>query len=161
MITDILFRTLQPYTRYLFLFFFIGLLITISVFLYFRQVKPELTKFKQKNVPNYGGNNIVYVYFFNVDWCPHCIKSKPEWKQFCDKYDGNETNGFIINCVGGYNGTDCTNTDLNDVTEIIQKFNIEHYPTIKMVKDTNVIEFDAKINYENLEKFTNTVLNDE
>lgn len=160
MITDILFRTLRPYARFLFLLVLIIAFIAISIYLYYSYVKPDLKDYKQKNIPNYGGNDVVYVYFFNVDWCPHCIKAKPEWIKFCDKYDGKELNGFVINCVNGYDGTDCTKSDSTEIIEIIQKFSIEHYPTVKMVKDTNTIEFDAKITYDNLEKFANTILNE-
>ena len=41
---------------------------------------------------------------------------------------------------------------------MINKYNIEGYPTIKMIKDDQVIEFDAKAKFDNIEKFLVTVL---
>jgi thiol-disulfide isomerase/thioredoxin len=136
------------------------MLIALSVYCYYKFVIPKIKHKKQNNIPNESGNNIVYVYFFNVSWCPHCVNAKPVWTKFCDKFNGKEMNGCVINCVGSYEGTDCTETEKPEISEMIQNFNIEHYPTIKIVKDTNTIEFDAKITYENLEKFANAILNE-
>ena len=41
---------------------------------------------------------------------------------------------------------------------MINKYKIEGYPTIKLLKDGNVIEYDAKPNKATLEQFLNTVL---
>jgi thiol-disulfide isomerase/thioredoxin len=157
-ITDILFRTFRTNAKLIGLAIVLVILIAVSVWCYYRYAKPAISTQKQGNIPNYGKNETVHFYFFNVDWCPHCIKAKPEWERFCDKYDGTEINGYIISCVGGKNGTDCTKTEETEVVEIIQRFNVEHYPTLKLVKDSDVVEFDAKINYDNLEKFAQTVL---
>jgi hypothetical protein len=40
---------------------------------------------------------------------------------------------------------------------MISQFNITTYPTIKMVKDGNTYEFDAKINEENLNEFVKAI----
>jgi thiol-disulfide isomerase/thioredoxin len=136
------------------------ILIMLSVWSYYYYAKPILSNdlIDQRNIPNNGSNEEISFYFFNVDWCPHCIKAKPEWIKFCQKYDGKEYNGYIISCVGGENGTDCTNSDEPSIIDIIQKFNIEHYPTLKMVKGSSIIDFDGKITDDNLETFIITIL---
>jgi thioredoxin-like negative regulator of GroEL len=41
---------------------------------------------------------------------------------------------------------------------VADKFKIEGYPTIKLVKDNQVIEYDAKPDKEHLVQFLNTVI---
>lgn len=159
-IINILFRKLNTYIGVIAIVIFALILIMLSVWSYYYYAKPILSNdlIDQRNIPNNGSNEEISFYFFNVDWCPHCIKAKPEWIKFCQKYDGKEYNGYIISCVGGENGTDCTNSDEPSIIDIIQKFNIEHYPTLKMVKGSSIIDFDGKITDDNLETFIITIL---
>jgi len=160
-ITDILFRSLNPYIRYILLLVFIVILVLLSIWCYYKYAAPVLNDdYKnQSNIPNNGTNQVIDIYFFNVDWCPHCVKAKPEWIEFCKIYNNNEYNGYIINCVGGENGSDCTDSDSQVVIELIQQFNIEHYPTLKMVMGGTTIDFDGKITKDNLEIFIQKILN--
>jgi hypothetical protein len=41
--------------------------------------------------------------------------------------------------------------------ELIKKYNIESYPTVKVSKDNNTIEFDAKVTSDNLSKLINSI----
>jgi thiol-disulfide isomerase/thioredoxin len=95
------------------------------------------------------------VMFFHVDWCPHCKKALPEWNNFKKQYDDKEINGYIIKC----RDIDCTN-ESSDVTSLINTYNIESYPTVKLLKDTNTIDFETKITSHTLEQFVNTMLID-
>lgn len=97
-----------------------------------------------------GGNKTVDLYLFYTEWCPHCKKAKPEWETLKNNYSGAKTvNEYKINFVE----VDCeANPDLAN------KFNVEGYPTIKMVKGNQIIEFDAKPEVKNLEEFLSTVL---
>ena len=40
----------------------------------------------------------------------------------------------------------------------MNKFNIESFPTIKLIKDGEIIEYDAKPNKETINEFLNNVL---
>jgi thiol-disulfide isomerase/thioredoxin len=102
-----------------------------------------------KDVANANRRNIgVSILFFHVDWCPHCKNAIPEWQQFVAQFDGKEVNGYTIQCVD----MDCTN-ETSDITAAINRYNIDSYPTIKMLKDDEVIEFDSKITKYSLEQF--------
>lgn len=160
-IIDILFRNYGSYVGTIVVVLFVILLIVLSVWCYYNYAKPAFSSNATNwgDVTNNGTNQTVSIYFFNVDWCPHCVKAKPEWIKFCQRYDGKEYNGYMIECVGGKNGTDCTDSDNADITELIQNFNIEHYPTLKMRKGGTVIDFDGKITDDNLETFLSKVLN--
>ena len=45
-----------------------------------------------------------------------------------------------------------------ETAELIHKFNIDSYPTIKMMRENETIDFDAKITESSLHKFTQTIL---
>ena len=95
------------------------------------------------------------ILFFHTDWCPHCKKALPIWKDFVSTYDQTIINGYTINCINGAAGIDC---DDPKSTEIIEKYNITKFPTLKLIKDDITINFDANITSENMTKFVNTVL---
>jgi hypothetical protein len=99
-------------------------------------------------------NSEVIIYMFHVDWCPHCKTALPEWSKFTNKYNGKEINGYVLNCV------DVNSTDEKDtqVVAMLNKYSIESFPTIKMIKEGQVIEFDSKITDATLEKFVNTMV---
>lgn len=93
------------------------------------------------------------VYFFYTTWCPYSLAAIPEWEKIVDKYSKNSVNGYNINFID----VDCTKETV-DIENMINKYNIDGYPTIKMIKDDQIIEFDAKAKFENIEKFLVTVL---
>ena len=93
------------------------------------------------------------VMFFNVDWCAHCVKAKPDWQTFVNKYDKQNYHGYQVNCVGGNEGVNCTNSDNPDVKAAITKYSIQHYPTLIFIQNGTQVEFDARINTQNLEDF--------
>jgi len=111
---------------------------------------------KYSNVANANRRNKeVSILFFHVDWCPHCKKALPEWNTFKQQFDGKELNGYVIKCVD----MDCT-TESSDVARAINTYKIDSYPTVKMLKDQQTIEFDSKITSNTLEQFVQTMLND-
>ena len=93
------------------------------------------------------------VLFFFADWCPHCKKAKPEWEQFKEEYDGKTINGYVV-IFEEYNCTD----ENSDIEDLINKYKIEGYPTIKLIKDNQVVEYDAKPTKATMEQFLTTVL---
>jgi thiol-disulfide isomerase/thioredoxin len=93
-------------------------------------------------------DNEVFVYFFYVDWCPHCKTALPDWIKFKNQYDETDMNGYTLRCVD----MNCTD-ETPEIESAINTYGIKGYPTIKMKKDGKVIEFDSKITYSALEKF--------
>jgi len=90
---------------------------------------------------------------FFADWCPHCKKAKPEWEAVKAEYDGKKINGYTVTFVE----YDCSD-ETPEVERIVSKYNIEGYPTVKLLKDDQIVEFDAKPTKATLEQFLNTVL---
>ena len=51
----------------------------------------------------------------------------------------------------------CTNESA-ETSQLMDKYNIEGYPTIKLIKDNQVIEYDAKPTKSTMTQFLTTVL---
>jgi thiol-disulfide isomerase/thioredoxin len=116
------------------------------------------TRADTTNIPNaQRRSGKCEVLFFNVDWCKHCTKAKPEWTAFVSEYNGQTVNGCAIECVGGNEGVNCTKTNDPSVQDAIQHYNIEHYPTLKMKRDGTVYDYDGPITKDNLVKFVTTM----
>ena len=90
---------------------------------------------------------------FYVDWCPHCNVAKPEWDSLKSEYEGKSINGYTLSFIE-HNCTE-VNEELNS---LMDKYQIEGYPTIKLIKDNQVIEYDAKPTKSTMLQFLNTVL---
>ena len=106
-----------------------------------------------ENMENQSGNKTAELMLFHVDWCPHCKTAKPEWEQLKAEYQNKSINGYNVM----FNEINCTD-ETADKVKMIETYKIEGYPTIKLIKDNQVIDFDAKPTKETLGKFLNTVL---
>jgi thiol-disulfide isomerase/thioredoxin len=98
-------------------------------------------------------SKVAHLMLFYVDWCPHCKTAKPEWNSLKEEYDGKTINGYIV-VFEEYNCTD----ESSEIEELINKYKIDGYPTIKLIKDNQVIEYDAKPTKATMEQFLTTVL---
>jgi thiol-disulfide isomerase/thioredoxin len=107
----------------------------------------------RERVANSSSTNTANLMLFYVDWCPHCKTAKPEWENLKSEYEGKSINGYKI-IFTEYN---CTN-ETPEIEELMNKYKIEGYPTIKLIKDNQVIEYDAKPTKSTMEQFLNTVL---
>jgi thiol-disulfide isomerase/thioredoxin len=98
-------------------------------------------------------SKVANLMLFYVDWCPHCKTAKPEWDALKEEYEGKTINGYIV-IFEEYNCTD----ESSEIEELINKYKIDGYPTIKLIKDNQVIEYDAKPTKATMEQFLTTVL---
>lgn len=92
---------------------------------------------------------IAELYLFKTDWCPHCKRAVPVFESLKEEYDHKLVNGHRVL----FRVVDC-----EQEPKIADKFKIEGYPTIKLVKDDQVIEYDAKPEKEHLVQFLSTVI---
>ena len=100
-----------------------------------------------------NSNKTANMMLFYVDWCPHCKTAKPEWENLKAEYEGKNINGYTVTFTE-YN---CT-AESAENDELMNKYKIEGYPTIKLLKDNQVIEYDAKPTKSTMEQFLHTVL---
>lgn len=139
---------LANYKKAILISFLVVFFIVIAVYVYkvYTTKKEILKPQKQSCAPP----DTVELYLFYTEWCPHCKKTKPEWEQLKKNYSGNNMiNGYKLNFIE----VDC---DANP--ELADKFKVEGYPTIKLVKGNQIIEFDAKPDVKTLQQFLSTVL---
>ena len=146
---------LKPYYLSITIVFVVILFSLFGYFSYMHYFKKDIDNSKFKDVANANNRNKTgELYFFHVDWCPHCVKAKPEWNKFVpgdDESGEKMIKGYKINCQS----IDCTKND-----ELASKFKIDSYPTVKLVLDgQDPIEFESKITKETLETFVDTIIN--
>jgi thiol-disulfide isomerase/thioredoxin len=141
--------------------FFILLLIftiffsIISYIIYTRFIKKKSNhilnkEFDYNNTTNTtNSSNKVNLYYFYTEWCPYCKKANPIWDDFCKEIDSKYNNSsFQFN----YFKIDC---DKNQ--KMADKYKVEGYPTIKMVYNEKIYDYNAKPDKNNLLEFVKTV----
>jgi thiol-disulfide isomerase/thioredoxin len=127
-------------------------LIIVIYYIYTKYFSNGLGK-TIENMENQSGDKAAELMLFHVDWCPHCKTAKPEWDQVKAEYQNKSINGYKVM----FNEINCTD-ETPEKVKMIETYKIEGYPTIKLVKDNQVIDFDAKPTKDTLTKFLNTVL---
>ena len=133
----------------------------LSFYVYTTYAKPLLNKRVEANMEHNTrsgqARQSVEVMFFYADWCPHCKKAKSHWVNLknSDVGNGKNVNGYTIH----YTDVDCTDDKNSETQEKLNKFKVDGFPTIKMIKGTEVIEFDAKPELETLKGFIEATLN--
>ena len=135
---------------------FVLVLVGLSIYYYYTYIAPKLsTKYSANSQPNYNDTSSgkAELILFYVDWCPHCKTAKPEWEKVKQEYTGQSINGTPIL----FKEVNCTDEN-GEIQQMITQYKIEGYPTIKLLKGNQVIEFDSKPTQDSLKKFLNTVL---
>ena len=136
----------------------IVLLIRAIVFVYKKYLVPKMNPpyVANKEYTNDDGDEKeAELLIFTVNWCPYCKKAMPVWKKFKEEYDGKKINGYTLY----FQTIDCTDEKDAEVKDMLNKYSIDGYPTIKLLKDGDVISYDAKPEFETLQQFLETVLN--
>lgn len=138
----------------------VGLLILLgaSYYAYYYIVSPRLkpsyvANNELKPVGQSPGDKEAELILFYADWCPHCKTAKPEWNEVKEQYNGKTLKGYTIL----FTEVNCT-TETPEVEQKMGQYKIEGFPTVKLLKDGQVVEFDAKPTKSNLDQFLNSVL---
>ena len=100
------------------------------------------------------------VYLFHADWCPYSKKVFPTWNKVKDDMDNKIYNKNRVNFIE-IDG-DKQPQDLNyfevEYLKNAEKKKIDGYPSIYLVKDGVVTEFDAEPTVDTLTEFIKSVL---
>ena len=140
---------------------FIFIVFIIVIIWWMRRRKPtgtfdDVANSTNRNNTETGENSgkEALIYFFHADWCPHCKKAQPEWDTFMTGHDNKLKNDYKIKCIS----VDCTDDKESTAKQLINQYNVESYPTVKMVKDNKTIDYDASVKTESLNKFVEIML---
>ena len=132
------------------------LILIIFAFVYYFYIVPNSNSYNTNNEPvseTSLQDKTAELLFFYTDWCPHCKTAKPIWEEIKTEYENKTINGYKII----FTEIDCTN-ETEEVDKMMNQYNVEGYPTIKLLKDGKVIEYDAKPSKSTIIQFLTTVL---
>lgn len=102
-----------------------------------------ITNMNEKPNPKEG--EVIMVLFF-VDWCPHCKSVKPEWEKLM-KLNNTNVNGKNIKIQAA-------NAEGSEVEkEAARDNNVEGYPTIKLISQSEVVDYNGARNADEMGKF--------
>lgn len=154
-------------TSSMFMIIAIIIFVILAIIFYYYYVSPRLkvdykanregdsfdNNSNNSNNSNNGNGKQAELLFFYADWCPHCKTAKPIWEDLKSEYQNKTINGYHVI----FTDINCSN-ETAEVEKMMDKYKIEGFPTIKLLKDGQVIEYDAKPTRETLDQFLNTVL---
>jgi thioredoxin 1 len=115
---------------------------------YKKRKKQELVD-SVTNSPDTVTKQCEMIYFYTT-WCPYCKRARPEWDAFKEEWANKKINGYLIT----FTEVDC---DINETTA--NKYDVKSYPTIKLIKEGQVYDFDARPTSDSLTQFAITMLN--
>lgn len=133
----------------------ITIFVSLSIYTYINYIKPKMSPafipnneyIKKSDEENVKEADLMLFY---VTWCPHCKQAKPIWETMKEKYNGTIINGTRIQ----FKSYDCDKEE-----QMADKYEIEGFPTIKLLKgDNDIVEFDAKLTEDSLTQFLHSVL---
>lgn len=111
-----------------------------------------------------GGGSVTkgqaQLYLFHTKWCPYCKKLWPIWDNVKNELDRKIFNGFQLSFVE-IDG-DKQEADLNyfeaEFLKDAEKKKVDGFPSIYLIKENQVYEFEAQPTGENLKEFVKSVL---
>ena len=100
------------------------------------------------------------LYLFHTKWCPYCKKLWPIWDNVKTQLDRKIFNGFQLSFVE-IDG-DKQEADLNyfeaEFLKDAEKKKVDGFPSIYLIKENQVYEFEAQPTEDNLKEFVKSVL---
>tara|TARA_R110002072_G_scaffold244302_3_gene403655 strand:+ start:7183 stop:7695 length:513 start_codon:yes stop_codon:yes gene_type:complete len=126
----------------------------IGYILFYKNVKDFIKnkfvlnkEFLNEDANDDSKKNVTIIYFF-TEWCPYCKKSRPEWNSFKELIEMQSFNDKIL-----FKEIDC---DKNP--EMADRYKIEGYPTIKLIYNGEVYDYDAKPDSKILLEFVESII---
>ena len=106
----------------------------------------ELDRINNKLNPS---QNDVMIVLFYVDWCPHCVSTKPEWAKLQNNMNNKKVNGKNVQVKA----VNCEGSKVEE--EAAKDNNINGFPTVKLIKNNETIDYNGERNAEAIAEFVN------
>ena len=91
---------------------------------------------------------------FYANWCPLSKKAMPVWNEFKEEYNEKVINNHRLI----FKELDCSDSDDSTMQAKLDSYKVDGFPTIKMLKGNEVIDFDANPTMDSLEQFVTSVI---
>ena len=144
-------NSLPTITRYILIASFAAILIACAYYIYKTYIAPQSDRSPYEgfasgmNLRNESSDpDMVTLYMFSVEWCPHCKHAKPIWDDFVKENSSKMFNGKNVNFVL---------VDCDKDSALADKYGVSGYPTIKLDKGSEVIEYSSKPSSDTLLAF--------
>lgn len=99
-----------------------------------------------QNKPNPKENEVILILFY-VDWCPHCVSSKPEFAKVVQQMNNQNVNGKNVKVQA----CNCEGSEVEQ--QVAKDNNIQGYPTIKLIKNSEVLDYNGNRNANDMMEF--------
>lgn len=152
-------KNLFSNTKFLIIVFVIAIFIGASVYIYYTYVKPKFNNVNNKEFDagasvssaqqSSAQQSSATLKFFYADWCPHSKQAMDIWNKLKEEVENKVINNTLLICE---------EIDGEAQSDLADKYNIDSFPTFKLVKSDQVIEYDAKPNLDTFKEFLNTAL---
>jgi hypothetical protein len=154
--TEMVRRVVERFAPFLWLAVLLAMLIVAAFWLLSGAVAREERALVDEDPANYpqkpSDGRPATVYYFYADWCSVCTESQPVWDRFVAAMDGRAVNGYRVGCVT----VDVTDADnkRNGVNEALaQQYNLDSFPTVKIVVNNKVVMMNASVADDTLRSF--------
>lgn len=131
--------------KFIIILFVVTIFLAVAFYVYNTYISPQLDPdyVPNREFTDKGEDNKSDLYFFSAEWCPYSKKAKPIWNKLKKQYDDksiNNTHLRFIEMDGEKNEKDMENFE----NKFLNGKKIEGFPSIYMVKNDQVIEYEAK-----------------
>jgi len=143
--------------KFLIIIVLISLFLGAAFYVYNNYIAPRLnpTFVSNREFTQQEPINNAELYFIFAEWCPYSKKVMPIWDKLKEKYNRKKVNKYAV-IFKDLDG-DKDETEIDDFSKRFNK-KIDGYPTIILIKQNEVIEFDAEPTKENLTAFIEKTL---
>ena len=142
--------TLLTNTRFWMIIILVIFFLFVACYVYNKYVTPVIeSDYTPNNEFTKPDDEEVDIYLFTVEWCPHSKNAIPVWEEIKEEYNNKKFNNYKLNFI---------QVDGEENQELADKYKVEGFPTIKLVKGKQIIEYDAKPTVEHLKEFLNSTL---
>jgi len=150
--------------KFLVIIFVVALFLGVALYVYNNyiapRINPDFVPNREFDTGSGGGadtsGKVAEIYFFSVEWCNHSKLAKPEWDLVKKDLHGTkpENSHYTINFIELDGDNDESQIDTFESEYLTPNGKkIDGYPSIWMVKGTDVYEFAAKPTKESIKEF--------
>ena len=147
--------------KYFYIVIFVAaIFIGVAIYIYKKNIAPNIEptyvankEFLDKELDSESLNTAEFIIFY-ANWCPLSKKTMPVWDEFKNTYENKKINNHRLI----FKEFDCSNSDDSVMQAKLDSYKVDGFPTIKLLKGNEIIDFDANATKDTLEQFLTSVI---